>query len=125
MLIKLLIFVLSISLNIVLGVGKKRLIEAALLSSLTICFDREIQKSIFDYALLSGGLIKDSYKLFQFERRSSLPPPPDCELTWEEYMAAVPGKPPSLGRQPMAKESNKAFKATVAMVGWDLLVIYS
>ena len=32
-------------------------------------------------------------------------------------MAAVPGKPPSLGRQPMAKESNKAFKATVAMVG--------
>ena len=45
-----------------------------------------------------------------------MPPPDPCEVLWEDYKSAIPGKPPCLGRHPMAKGSNKAFKATVAMV---------
>ncbi|KAG8222152.1 hypothetical protein J437_LFUL000734 [Ladona fulva] len=48
-------------------------------------------------------------------RRKSLPPPPECRLTWEEYILAPPGNHPCLGRPTMCKESSKSFKATVAM----------
>ena len=40
----------------VLGAQKNRLIETVLLSTHNICFGREINKVVFQYALLSGGL---------------------------------------------------------------------
>lgn len=48
-------------------------------------------------------------------RRDSLSPPPNTSCTWEEYMAAEPGKHPQLGRSIVYKESAKSFKATLAM----------
>ena len=43
-------------------------------------------------------------------------PPERPPVTWEDYIQAQPGQTPCLGRQLMAKENAKAFKATVAMV---------
>ncbi|XP_019698102.1 ankyrin repeat domain-containing protein 13C isoform X2 [Harpegnathos saltator] len=48
-------------------------------------------------------------------RRASLNPPPESNITWEEYITAPPGKCPLLGRNLVYKESSKSFKATVAM----------
>lgn len=48
-------------------------------------------------------------------RRDSLSPPPTSTCTWDEYMAAEPGKHPVLGRSVVYKESAKSFKATLAM----------
>lgn len=50
------------------------------------------------------------------QRRQSLTPPPPTTVTWEEYISSPPGEHPSLGRQPICKETVKAFKATLAMV---------
>ncbi|XP_015179885.1 PREDICTED: ankyrin repeat domain-containing protein 13C isoform X2 [Polistes dominula] len=48
-------------------------------------------------------------------RRASLNPPPESNITWEEYILAPPGQCPLLGRNMVYKESSKPFKATVAM----------
>ncbi|KAG8248501.1 Ankyrin repeat domain-containing protein 13C [Homalodisca vitripennis] len=48
-------------------------------------------------------------------RRLSLTPPPQSHITWDEYISAPIGDPPTLGREMVHKESSKAFKATVAM----------
>lgn len=48
-------------------------------------------------------------------RRDSLLPPPATKCTWDEYIAAEPGKHPVLGRAVVYKESAKSFKATLAM----------
>ena len=40
-----------------LGAQKTRLTETVLLSTNNICFGREIKKIVFQYALLSGGLV--------------------------------------------------------------------
>uniref|UniRef100_A0A182UK95 Ankyrin repeat domain-containing protein n=1 Tax=Anopheles melas TaxID=34690 RepID=A0A182UK95_9DIPT len=48
-------------------------------------------------------------------RRESLQPPPNCEVTWQDYVSAEPGQYPNLGRELVYKESSKNFKATVAM----------
>nr|CAD7572178.1 unnamed protein product [Timema californicum] len=48
-------------------------------------------------------------------RRSSLTPPPDNQISWLEYMSSEAGSYPNLGRNLVYKETNKAFKATVAM----------
>ncbi|XP_039312834.1 ankyrin repeat domain-containing protein 13C isoform X1 [Solenopsis invicta] len=48
-------------------------------------------------------------------RRASLNPPPESNITWEEYVVAPPGQCPLLGRNLVYKESSKSFKATVAM----------
>ena len=50
------------------------------------------------------------------QRRPSLTPPPPTTVTWEEYINSPPGQHPPLGRQPICKETVKAFKATLAMV---------
>ncbi|XP_071116878.1 ankyrin repeat domain-containing protein 13C-like [Haliotis cracherodii] len=50
-----------------------------------------------------------------FERRPSLEPPDNPITSWSEYINALPGRPPCLGRTLIAKESTKGFKATVAM----------
>ena len=41
----------------VLGAHKNHLIETFLLSTHSICFDQEMRKMIFNYVLLSRGLI--------------------------------------------------------------------
>jgi len=48
-------------------------------------------------------------------RRASLNPPPESNITWDEYVVAPPGQCPLLGRNLVYKESSKSFKATVAM----------
>lgn len=42
-------------------------------------------------------------------------PPPNPSITWEEYIEAEPGQYPNMGRDVVYKESNKNFRATVAM----------
>lgn len=49
------------------------------------------------------------------ERKASLNPPPETDISWEEYLAAPAGQCPLLGRSLVYKESSKSFKATVAM----------
>ncbi|XP_011866802.1 PREDICTED: ankyrin repeat domain-containing protein 13C isoform X5 [Vollenhovia emeryi] len=48
-------------------------------------------------------------------RRASLNPPPESNITWDEYVVAPSGQCPLLGRNLVYKESSKSFKATVAM----------
>ena len=50
------------------------------------------------------------------EYRPSLPPPEVPQVTWNEYINAVEGKHPVLGRPLRCKESKKEFKAQLAMV---------
>ncbi|CAG2166061.1 unnamed protein product [Oppiella nova] len=49
------------------------------------------------------------------QRRKSLTPPPPTTVTWDEYIDAPPGQHRPLGREPLCKETSKAFKATLAM----------
>lgn len=51
-------------------------------------------------------------------RRPSLDPPPECHVTWLEYINAKPGEYIKLGREFVYKESSKNFRATVAMVSY-------
>lgn len=51
----------------------------------------------------------------ELPRRSSLQPPPVCNVTWSQYIDAPMGKCPQLGRTPVHKQSNKTLRATVAM----------
>lgn len=51
----------------------------------------------------------------ELPRRSSLQPPPVCNVTWSQYIDAPVGKCPQLGRTPVHKQSNKTLRATVAM----------
>lgn len=48
-------------------------------------------------------------------RRSSLSPPPDKSITWQQYVACEENCYPRLGRDLVYKESSKNFKATIAM----------
>lgn len=51
----------------------------------------------------------------ELPRRSSLQPPPVCNVTWSQYIDAPVNKCPQLGRTPVHKQSNKTLRATVAM----------
>ncbi|XP_066995160.1 ankyrin repeat domain-containing protein 13C isoform X1 [Anabrus simplex] len=48
-------------------------------------------------------------------RRPSLIPPPECSVTWDEYIQSEVGAHSPLGRELVYKETTKSFKATVAM----------
>ncbi|KAF5284253.1 hypothetical protein FQR65_LT00253 [Abscondita terminalis] len=48
-------------------------------------------------------------------RRTSLNPPPDKNVTWDEYINSELCNYPRLGRDLVYKESSKSFKATIAM----------
>lgn len=48
-------------------------------------------------------------------RRTSLSPPPDKNVTWQDYIAADMNNYPRLGRELVYKECTKSFKATIAM----------
>ena len=62
---KLLIFSYLSVLTFVLGAQKHRLNETVLLSTHNIRFGRKIGKLIFDYALLSGGLINSGFEVIK------------------------------------------------------------
>lgn len=49
-------------------------------------------------------------------RRTSLSPPPDKSVSWEQYINSEVNNYPRLGRDLVYKESSKSFKATIAMV---------
>ena len=54
------------------------------------------------------------YSCFQtFQHRQSLSPPPQRNLTWDEYILSA--QPPYLGRDPDIKCSRKAFKAGIGL----------
>ena len=65
----------------VLGTQTNRLIETVLLSTHNICFGLEIKKIGFQYALLSGGLLKP-LKVSHFIARR-------CLLTWHPAGAVL------------------------------------
>ncbi|KAK9874289.1 hypothetical protein WA026_002641 [Henosepilachna vigintioctopunctata] len=48
-------------------------------------------------------------------RRTSLVPPPDKCISWEQYINSELNNYPRLGRDLVYKESSKSFKATIAM----------
>jgi hypothetical protein len=50
-------------------------------------------------------------------RRTSLIPPPEKNVTWQQYINSDMNDYPRLGRDLVYKETTKAFKATIAMVG--------
>lgn len=59
---------------------------------------------------------KGTYNVYNENvRRTSLTPPPDKNISWEEYINAEVNNYPRLGRDLVYKESSKNFKATVAM----------
>lgn len=64
---------------------------------------------------LVENLTKGSWENKEFERRNSLSPPELPNITWEEYITAPVGHAPCIGRHTISKESNKQFKATIAM----------
>lgn len=68
-------------------------------------------------------MIVHFYFLFQPIRRNSLTPPPECNVTWKEYINTEPGQHPKLGRELVYKESNKTFRATVGMVILEFLFL--
>lgn len=43
-------------------------------------------------------------------------PPPQKNITWEQYINSDINNYPRLGRDLVYKESSKSFKATIAMV---------
>lgn len=55
----------------------------------------------------------------------SLPKPEIPEITWEDYITAPIGQPPTIGRHPVSKESNKLFKATLAMVSISTCAVFA
>ena len=58
---KIVIIFLPINLNMCLGAQKNHLIESVLLSTHNICFGLDIKKIVFQYTLLSEGLISDIF----------------------------------------------------------------
>ena len=60
-------------------------------------------------------LIHVHYLGSETTRKSSLTPPSEPDLSWQNYINSSAGEPPCLGREHLCKESRKTFKATVAM----------
>ncbi|XP_071486603.1 ankyrin repeat domain-containing protein 13C-B-like [Diadema setosum] len=76
--------------------------------------DEDVQRNKAAVESISkGSPVEDT---FQTQRRPSLPPPPESQMTWEEYVTAERGRALTLlGRPRVSKEMRKMFKATVAM----------
>lgn len=82
--------------------------------------DEDLQKNKAFFENLARGNVNNGQGInLESEpppRRKSLPPPPKNQVTWENYINATPGKPPTLGREINCKGSIKPLKATLAMV---------
>ncbi|KAG4071079.1 hypothetical protein HA402_002751 [Bradysia odoriphaga] len=77
--------------------------------------DLQKNKAIMESLTKGGGQSQNIDQNGEIVRRASLLPPPDCQVTWEDYINSEPGEYPKLGRELVYKESSKAFRATVAM----------
>uniref|UniRef100_T1J1L4 Ankyrin repeat domain-containing protein n=1 Tax=Strigamia maritima TaxID=126957 RepID=T1J1L4_STRMM len=75
--------------------------------------DLQKNKAIMENLTKGNSVILDPQS--EPNRRQSLYPPPPNKVTWEEYITAISGLPPHLGRPKLYKESTKAFRATLAM----------
>lgn len=64
-------------------------------------------------SLTPNGSMKNESS--EISRRSSLIPPPEPAITWEDYINAEVGEMPPIGRKMVYKESSRQFKATVSM----------
>ncbi|OZC11951.1 ankyrin repeat domain-containing protein 13C family protein [Onchocerca flexuosa] len=64
--------------------------------------------------LAIGSLMAED-EFISLQHRKSLPPPRRKAATWEEYINATAGLAPSLGRTHVVKQTEKKFKAIVAM----------
>ncbi|VDK78296.1 unnamed protein product [Onchocerca ochengi] len=64
--------------------------------------------------LAIGSLMAEN-EFISLQCRKSLPPPRKIAATWEEYINAAAGLAPSLGRTHVVKQTEKKFKALVAM----------
>ncbi|XP_052778178.1 ankyrin repeat domain-containing protein 13C-like [Mya arenaria] len=73
------------------------------------------QEDIQKNKAMVENLTKGSWDNKEFSRRSSLPPPESPTVLWEEYISAPIGNVPCIGRPHLSKESQKNFKATIAM----------
>lgn len=56
-------------------------------------------------------------------RRGSLPPPPKSTLSWNDYISN--SHQPHLGRPHVCKDVSKTFRATLAMVYFDVFFFHS
>ncbi|XP_002740995.1 ankyrin repeat domain-containing protein 13C-like [Saccoglossus kowalevskii] len=75
--------------------------------------DEDVQKNKAVMDSFSKGTVVEGS--IESHRRTSLPPPVQNGVSWENYINAPPKHPPVLGRQILYKESRKGVKATVAM----------
>lgn len=78
------------------------------LSDEDIAKNKAVLESISKGTILEGSFQEPIQK-------KSLEPPPKQDVSWEEYINAVPGKPPCLGRPIVCKETKKVYKAVVGM----------
>jgi len=62
-----------------------------------------------------GKCLEDGLDSVEGGRRSSLTPPANEEVSWEEYLRSPQGQHPQLGRKVVSKNSSKKFQATLAM----------
>lgn len=80
--------------------------------------DEDLQKNKAFFENLTRGNMTNGISIDSEPppRRKSLSPPPNCTISWDEYINTTPGKPPNLGREIICKGSVKPLKATLAMV---------
>lgn len=76
--------------------------------------DLQKNKAILE-SFTKGGNIQNFDQNGVPLRRTSLIPPPDKSVTWEQYINCEINNYPRLGRELVYKESSKSFKATIAM----------
>ncbi|KAF7283652.1 hypothetical protein GWI33_023288 [Rhynchophorus ferrugineus] len=76
--------------------------------------DLQKNRAILD-SFTKGGNLQNLDQNGVPVRRTSLVPPPEKNITWEEYINAEVNNYPRLGRDLVYKESSKSFKATIAM----------
>lgn len=77
--------------------------------------DLQKNKAILE-SFTKGGQIQNFDQNGEPVRRASLVPPPDKDVTWEQYVQSEVNNYPRLGRDLVYKESSKSFKAIIAMV---------
>lgn len=78
--------------------------------------DLQKNKAILE-SFTKGGNIQNLDQNGVPVRRTSLVPPPEKNVSWNEYIEAEINNYPRLGRELVYKESSKSFKATIAMSG--------
>lgn len=64
----------------------------------------------------ASGSVKSSNNFSTLKsKRSSLPPPEETDVSWNEYINSPVGQYPTIGRPQVSKTSSKSFKASIAM----------